>query len=117
MGAARSAESPSLADFLSHAALEDPGVDDEQGGRVTLATIHAAKGLEFRSVRVIGMQEGVLPHHRSIAGAALEAERRLCYVAMTRAKQRLVVSWAERCPGRPAVNESRFAGKLTGRGE
>jgi UvrD-like helicase C-terminal domain len=59
-----------------------------------LATIHAAKGLEFGCVRVVGLEEGMLPQHRSLAGAALEEERRLCYVAMTRARAALVLSAA-----------------------
>ena len=64
-------------------ALRD-GEDD--GGQVTLMTLHNAKGLEFRAVFMIGMEEGIFPHSRSIEENSLEEERRLCYVGMTRAQ-------------------------------
>ena len=68
----------------------------EKDDRVRLTTIHAAKGLEFPAVFLAGLEEGILPHAKSIAAgrAELEEERRLCYVGMTRAKQRLYLTWA-----------------------
>ncbi len=61
---------------------------------VTLMTLHNAKGLEFRAVFMIGMEEGIFPHSRSIEEAMLEEERRLAYVGMTRAKERLTLTHA-----------------------
>jgi DNA helicase-2/ATP-dependent DNA helicase PcrA len=98
----------SLSDFLSHAALADGGEEQERGGRVTLATIHAAKGLEFRCVRLLGLEEGLLPHHRALMASDREEERRLCYVAMTRARERLVLSWSSARDGRANRTGSPF---------
>jgi DNA helicase-2/ATP-dependent DNA helicase PcrA len=61
---------------------------------VTLMTLHNAKGLEFRAVFMIGMEEGIFPHSRSIEEQSLEEERRLAYVGMTRARERLVLTHA-----------------------
>jgi len=81
-----------LLEFLEDAALVsavDTIADDEEG-LLTLITLHQAKGLEYDSVFMIGMEEGMLPHIRSMESAEdLEEERRLCYVGMTRAKRRL----------------------------
>jgi DNA helicase-2/ATP-dependent DNA helicase PcrA len=88
-------ESPSLAGFLDRAALlsETDRIRDDVP--VLLMTLHAAKGLEFESVFLVGLEEGLLPHSRSLSGEdALEEERRLCYVGMTRAMERLHLSWA-----------------------
>jgi DNA helicase-2/ATP-dependent DNA helicase PcrA len=85
-------------------------VDDEAGG-VTLMTLHSAKGLEFPVVFLTGMEEGVFPHSRSMGDAEeLEEERRLCYVGITRAKQRLYLSYAlhRRIQGYGAGEPSRF---------
>jgi len=82
-----------LASFLEDVALiTDVDEYDEKADSVTLITLHAAKGLEFPAVFMIGMEEGVLPHIRSLESGSreqLEEERRLCYVGMTRAKRHL----------------------------
>ncbi|GAA4407373.1 UvrD-helicase domain-containing protein [Quisquiliibacterium transsilvanicum] len=107
-GAALPAMTP-LAAFLSHASLE---AGDNQAGEgadaVQLMTIHAAKGLEFDGVFVTGLEEGLFPHENAVTGtprggvrpgatdeSGLEEERRLMYVAITRARQRLYLSFAQ----------------------
>lgn len=83
-----------LAEFLDHAALVSDADSYDERARVTLMTLHSAKGLEFSVVFLAGMEEGLFPHKLSIDDdAALEEERRLCYVGMTRAKDRLVLTW------------------------
>ena len=85
-------------DFLDHASLVADTDDIESSARVLLMTLHSAKGLEFPAVFVVGMEEQLLPHARSLGAPdndALEEERRLCYVGMTRAQRRLVLSCAE----------------------
>ena len=88
-------DAPSLAGFLDRAALVSE-TDRLRGDvPVVLMTLHAAKGLEFESVFLVGLEEGLLPHSRSLASPeGLEEERRLCYVGMTRAMERLHLSWA-----------------------
>jgi DNA helicase-2/ATP-dependent DNA helicase PcrA len=85
-----------LRGFLESVALvSDQDVIDQSRGAVTLMTLHAAKGLEFDVVAMIGLEEGLLPHARSQEGELeLEEERRLCFVGMTRAKRRLMLSTA-----------------------
>jgi ATP-dependent DNA helicase UvrD/PcrA len=85
-----------LQEFLDHAALvSDADTYDEQA-LITLMTLHSAKGLEFPVVFLGGMEEGLLPHSRSVLNAeALEEERRLCYVGMTRARDILILTRAE----------------------
>ncbi len=80
-----------LVDFLEDVALmSDTDEYDEKMDAVTLITLHAAKGLEFAVVFIVGMEEGMLPHIRSYDDEAqMEEERRLCYVGITRAKERL----------------------------
>ena len=84
-----------VSEFLDHAALvsESDALDDQAA--VSLLTVHNAKGLEFPVVFLAGLEEGLFPHSRSRESAdALEEERRLCYVGMTRARERLFLSWA-----------------------
>jgi DNA helicase-2/ATP-dependent DNA helicase PcrA len=84
-----------LAEFLDHAALVSDTDDFDERARVTLMTLHSAKGLEFSTVFLVGLEEGLFPHKLSLDDdAALEEERRLCYVGMTRAQNRLVLAWA-----------------------
>jgi len=88
-------ETPGVTGFLDRAALLSETDRLRDDVPVLLMTLHAAKGLEFESVFLVGLEEGLLPHSRSLAGAdALEEERRLCYVGMTRAMRRLHLSWA-----------------------
>ena len=92
--AAGAAEVSPLAAFLSHASLE-AGDNQAQAGQdaVQLMTVHSAKGLEFTSVFITGLEEGLFPHENSINEQnGLEEERRLMYVAITRAKERLYLS-------------------------
>jgi DNA helicase-2/ATP-dependent DNA helicase PcrA len=89
------AEDPALAEFLQQISLfSDQDAIEESRSLVTLMTLHNAKGLEFRVVFLIGMEEGVFPHSRSIEEQGLEEERRLCYVGLTRAQERLVLTHA-----------------------
>ena len=85
-----------LNEFLSHAALE---AGERQGGIgedcVQLMTLHAAKGLEFPVVFLVGLEHGVFPNQRTLEEGNLEEERRLCYVGITRARQQLYLSYAE----------------------
>ncbi len=88
-------EEASVEEFLQQIALfsEQDQLQDEQG-LLTLMTLHNAKGLEFGTVFVIGVEEGVFPHMRAIESGDLEEERRLAYVAITRAKRQLYLSYA-----------------------
>ncbi|MBQ8959973.1 MAG: UvrD-helicase domain-containing protein [Ruminococcus sp.] len=90
------AEEPSLGGFLEEVALyTEADRDDGSEDKVTLLTVHSAKGLEFRNVFVIGLEEGIFPSSRSLDSEEdLEEERRLAYVAMTRAKKRLYLTSA-----------------------
>lgn len=84
-----------LSDFLQEISLyaDIDGMESSQAG-ITLMTLHNAKGLEFPVVFITGMEEGLFPHSRSLDEQRLEEERRLCYVGMTRARDRLYLSHA-----------------------
>ncbi|MGI9556468.1 MAG: ATP-dependent helicase [Solirubrobacterales bacterium] len=86
-----------LDEFLQQLALftEQDSLRDSEA-LVTLMTLHNAKGLEYESVMIIGCEEGVFPHSRSVEEGNLEEERRLCYVGLTRAKRRLYMTSARR---------------------
>jgi DNA helicase-2/ATP-dependent DNA helicase PcrA len=86
-----------LPDFLEEVALMSSADTDSKSQKVTLMTIHAAKGLEFPVVFMVGMEEGILPHSRvyEAGPSELEEERRLCYVGMTRAREELHLSYAQ----------------------
>jgi DNA helicase-2/ATP-dependent DNA helicase PcrA len=110
------AEEATLAGFLQDIALvSDQDTIRDDRGVVTLMTLHNAKGLEFRAVFMIGMEEGVFPHIRAIEEQGVEEERRLCYVGMTRAMERLALSHtlARSLFGRRTYNlASRFLDEL-----
>ena len=96
-------QKPTLAGFVYEISLgdrDDGKEKEEQLSRdaITLMTLHSAKGLEFPEVYLVGMEEGILPHKRSVADAdsAVDEERRLCYVGITRAKERLYLLHAFR---------------------
>ena len=84
-----------LAEFLDHAALASDTDQYDPDSRVTLMTLHAAKGLEFPLVFLAGLEEGLFPHSRTLQNPEeLEEERRLCYVGMTRAMNTLILTRA-----------------------
>jgi DNA helicase-2/ATP-dependent DNA helicase PcrA len=86
------AQDTTLSAFLQEVSLySDQDEIRGDGSLVTLMTLHNAKGLEFRAVYLIGMEEGIFPHSRSIEEQGIEEERRLCYVGMTRARERLTL--------------------------
>lgn len=109
----KESEDTSLTAYLETVALtSETDKYDETEGKVLLMTLHNAKGLEFPVVFLPGMEEGIFPHIRSLdTQEELEEERRICYVGITRAKERLYLSWAaERTQygRRQYQNESRF---------
>lgn len=94
---------PDPTDFLENVSLveqeysSEKQIDGNKKNAITLMTLHGAKGLEFPIVFMIGMEEGLFPHSRSLMDKSeLEEERRLCYVGMTRAKQKLFFTYAKR---------------------
>ncbi len=94
----KSSEEPSLSEFLESTALvADVDNYDEEQESVVLMTLHSAKGLEFPVVFICGMEDGLFPSQRSMySEEEIEEERRLCYVGITRAKQELFLTYAER---------------------
>ncbi|HTU27562.1 MAG TPA: UvrD-helicase domain-containing protein [Pirellulales bacterium] len=118
---------PTFAGFLEEVVLGDRDDEPDKDAQlarnaIALMTLHSAKGLEFPQVYLVGMEEGLLPHHRSVAadGAAIDEERRLCYVGITRAQDRLTMSlaltrmkWGKPRPTLP----SRFLFEVTGEAE
>ncbi|MGH3034829.1 MAG: ATP-dependent helicase [Gaiellaceae bacterium] len=89
------ATEPSLSEFLQQISLySDQDELSEERSLVTLMTLHNAKGLEFRAVFLVGMEEGVFPHARSLEEQGLEEERRLAYVGLTRSQERLTLMHA-----------------------
>jgi DNA helicase-2/ATP-dependent DNA helicase PcrA len=121
---AERAKKPDLREFLDEVALGDRDDSEDKESQlarnaVALMTLHSAKGLEFPEVYIIGLEKGLLPHHRAVTdgGDAIEEERRLCYVGVTRARERLTLSlalsrmkWGKSRPTEP----SQFLYELTG---
>ncbi len=118
---------PRLAEFLQEVTLGDRDDDRDKEKQlrrdaVALLTLHSAKGLEFPEVYLVGMEEGILPHKRSIGevGEDVDEERRLCYVGVTRAQRRLTLSMAMGRHKWGKLREtipSRFLYELTGQAE
>jgi DNA helicase-2/ATP-dependent DNA helicase PcrA len=119
---------PTLEGFLDGTTLAGPDFDSGKESKfdrnaIVLLTLHAAKGLEFKEVYLVGMEEAILPHHRSIDSgdlSAIDEERRLCYVGITRAQRRLTLTlalhrrkWGKMRPTIP----SRFLYELTGQAD
>jgi len=92
-------EEKSLSDLVARLTLVgmlDKGSEDNPGDQVSLMTLHSAKGLEFPHVFIIGMEEGLLPHHQSQSDLGVIEERRLAYVGITRAQKTLTFSFSDR---------------------
>ncbi len=109
--------STSLSDFLEEITLiADTSEHKDDDNVITLMTVHSAKGLEFEIVFLIGMEEGIFPHANSfLESGGLEEERRLCYVGITRARERLFISNAKRRMlfGKESINPpSRFISEI-----
>jgi DNA helicase-2/ATP-dependent DNA helicase PcrA len=124
----RASSPPSLSGFLDDMLLSERDDSDEKESQlarnaIALMTLHSAKGLEFPHVYLVGMEEGILPHKRSVAmenDTAIDEERRLCYVGVTRAREFLTLSFAltRRKWGKPQKTvPSRFLYEMTGQAE
>jgi superfamily I DNA/RNA helicase len=102
-----------LGQFLAHIEEAKKSNQSSLRGKVNLMTIHQAKGLEFKCVIVPGLNEEILPHVNSVEQLVnLEEERRLMYVAITRAMERLIISYHKRQMGQPITAVSRFLGEI-----
>ncbi|MDP6524508.1 MAG: UvrD-helicase domain-containing protein [Kiritimatiellia bacterium] len=118
---ARQRNDASLISFLEDLAInatDDSDDDDSGDDKVTLMTLHSAKGLEFKDVHLVGVEEGLLPHARSIEDGDIEEERRLAYVGITRAQKGLTLSYTRsraRYGQRAATIPSRFLYELKGK--
>ena len=107
-----------LEDVTLSAAEDQQDEEEPDQDAVTLMTLHSAKGLEFEQVYLVGMEEGLLPHVRSAMDGAIEEERRLAYVGMTRARRRLTLSLAKsraRYGRRAPTMPSRFLYEMHGK--
>lgn len=122
----QSAAKPRLDDFLDRLLLGEQDANDEKEKQlkknaIALMTMHSAKGLEFPEVYIVGLEEGILPHHRSLEDDAnVDEERRLCYVGVTRAEERLTLSMSltRMKWGKPRDTiPSRFLYELTGQAD
>ncbi len=111
----RSKDFSSTGEWISHVDRFGEDLKEQQSGRgqegVRLQTIHSAKGLEYDTVFLLGVNEGNIPHKNAQLPEEIEEERRLFYVAMTRAKKQLLISYVGKRNGRPA-EPSRFLGEL-----
>ncbi|MCP9491557.1 MAG: UvrD-helicase domain-containing protein [Solirubrobacteraceae bacterium MAG38_C4-C5] len=105
----REAQPATLTEFLAAGALAGDH-DQTNDQRVTLCTLHAAKGAEWDHVRIVGLCEGLLPHHRALEDGHVDEERRLAYVGMTRARRELCLTWPRRHRGN-RTRVSRFVGE------
>ncbi len=122
----RDTEQPDLGEFMDLLALDDRQLNEDKEKKlnsncIALMTMHCAKGLEFPEVFLVGLEEGILPHHRSLSSdATIDEERRLCYVGITRAQERLTLTMAlSRLKwGKPqATMPSRFLYEMTGQAD
>jgi DNA helicase-2/ATP-dependent DNA helicase PcrA len=123
----KQAKSPALTEFLDDTALDGREFDNEKekqlrANAVVLMTLHSAKGLEFPQVYMVGLEEGILPHRRSEAMGddSIAEERRLCYVGITRAQERLTLTFAKTRMkwGKPRETiPSRFLYEIMGQAE
>lgn len=111
---ARETEDANLSSLLTQISLITSIDEAKEDNRVSLMTLHAAKGLEFPVVFLVGLEEGLLPHFRSLeATKDIEEERRLCYVGITRAKEKLFLTYALRRTKFGSFNPSKISRFLT----